>query len=219
LSVGRAVESLTIDAHARRDDEPIDGPFDDRLEERRGADVVHRRVVFDFVHALTDANRRGEVIHNIDAAERAVEIVRIAHVTDDKLDVVGEIRGPRRACAVHLSIEIVERADAIATSQQFVSQMRRDEAGTSGDQDLSRHLSPSPPSTTAAGRPIACRRNEKQSSGTASRRAAGVAAWCKLCSAALGIARQIIWTANAFACTLTVHIFSTAKAGEAGVTR
>jgi hypothetical protein len=95
--------------------------------------------VLDLVHALANADGGSEVKDDVDAAQCPMEIVSVAHVTDDQLDIILEIGGslPRRT--VDLRIEIVEGAHAVSGLQQFVGQVRRDESGTSRDQDLLRH--------------------------------------------------------------------------------
>ena len=70
----------------------------------------------------------------IDADERTAERIDVAHVAHLKLDVSGEIVGPRRSF-VHLRRQIVERADAIPAGEQFVGEMRADEARASRDED------------------------------------------------------------------------------------
>ena len=85
---------------------------------------------------LADADGGGEVIHRVDAVERASDRIRVAHVAAEQLDVGVKIRGPPGIGAVHLRRQIVERADAMSVPQQFVGEMRPDEAGAARDQDL-----------------------------------------------------------------------------------
>ncbi len=82
-----------------------------------GTDVVDGGVLRHLVHALADPDHRSEVKDGVDAVERTAHGVRIAHVTDLQLDVVGEIARPA-AVGVHLLGQHVEHAHAVAACEQ-----------------------------------------------------------------------------------------------------
>src|SRR5205085_1634748 len=139
-AVGGAIEAFAVETHRRRDDEPFDGTFDQRFEEDGGAAIVDVGVARDFVHRLPDADACGEMKDGVDAVERAFDGGDIANVAGDELDVVIEIVGTALIGAVNLWIEIVENPDAITTAEEGISQMRSDEARTSGNQNCSAHF-------------------------------------------------------------------------------
>ena len=71
----------------------------------------------------------------LDAVERPTDRVAVAHVTGVQLDVGVQIGGTL-AVAVHLTVEVVERAHLVAVGEQPVGEMRSDEAGAAGNQNL-----------------------------------------------------------------------------------
>ena len=70
----------------------------------------------------------------VDSAQRLVDRGAIADVADDELDVLGEVLGPSPSIAVHLRLERVEHADAVAAREQLVGEVRADEPGAARDQ-------------------------------------------------------------------------------------
>jgi hypothetical protein len=69
----------------------------------------------------------------IDVTEGARDRVRVPDVTTHELDVLGEVRRPFRG-SVDLVDEAVEGTDGVAVRQQFVREMRADEARTARDE-------------------------------------------------------------------------------------
>jgi hypothetical protein len=102
ITVGRrGVETFTVDAHARSDDEPADREADHGLEQHRRSLVVGRGILGDLVHTLSDSDARSEVVDDLDSLERAFHGVPVSYVTHAKLDALVQIRR-RFALAVHL---------------------------------------------------------------------------------------------------------------------
>jgi hypothetical protein len=109
---------------------------DELFEQDRGTEVVHTRVLGELAHALRDADACGEMKDDIYILECELDDAWIAHVADHEIDATIEIRWSA-ARAVYLRDECIERADAVATREQLVCEMRPDEAGSSGDQNPS----------------------------------------------------------------------------------
>jgi hypothetical protein len=112
-------------------------PFEHFLEHDGCADRVDGRVALDLVHGLTDADGGGEVDDGVDAVERVANRVVVANVAVDELDVLGEV-GRSRGVRMHLRIEAVERAHAMAFGKEAIGEMGADEAGAACDQDVHR---------------------------------------------------------------------------------
>jgi hypothetical protein len=74
----------------------------------------------DLVHALSDADRRSEVIHGVDTGQRSPDGKAIPHVSFDELHFLAEVWRTRRAGPVDLRREIVERAHAVAASEELI---------------------------------------------------------------------------------------------------
>jgi hypothetical protein len=72
--------------------------------------------------------------HGVRAVESAPDCVRVTHVPDQELDVVGEIVGAIGA-RMDLRRQVVECAYAIAAREQLVGEMRADEARTTRDEN------------------------------------------------------------------------------------
>ncbi len=70
-AVGVAVQALAVDAHRAGGDDAAHRRVDQRLEQRRRADVVGRGIAYDLVHRLADPDLGGEVDDAVDAAQRA----------------------------------------------------------------------------------------------------------------------------------------------------
>jgi hypothetical protein len=84
-AVDGVVEALAVDAHGRGDDHPLHGIIDELLEQHRRAEVVHRHVAVDRVHALADADFGGEVDNLVDPRQCAPHRDFVAHVAADEL--------------------------------------------------------------------------------------------------------------------------------------
>ena len=133
-SPGGSIGALAVQAHARRNHQPFDRPFHQRLEQHGGADVVDRGVSRHLVHALADTDGGGEVVHRIDAIEGAPDRIGVAHIATYELDVVVQIVGPSGVVAVDLRRKHVERAHLVTVAQQLVTDVRSDEPCASCDQ-------------------------------------------------------------------------------------
>ena len=145
------VLALAVDRHRRGDDKLADrlAPLDGFLEDDRGADRVDRGVPLDLVHRLADADGGGEVVDGVDALERAPDGLVVADVADLELD--GRVEVLRSLpVRVDLRIEVVEGPNLVPLREQPVGQMRADEAGTAGDQDLHRGVRLAAPPSGAA---------------------------------------------------------------------
>lgn len=161
-------QPLAVDTHARGHDEAPHGLLDDALHQHRRAPSVDGCVVGYVVHALSDADGRSEMEDGVDAVERPFDRRRVPHVSDDELDVRGEVRGPPAIAAMNLrcQVQVIERAYAIPVREQLVGQVRADEAGATGDQYVadrkwhgsSRREQPRP---SHASRPRGCRRSTR----------------------------------------------------------
>ncbi len=142
LAACGAVKAFAIQAHARCNDQLLHRLLDQRLQQHRGAQVVHPRVVRHLVHALAHAHCRREVVDRVHALERIAHRGRVAHVANDEFDVGLQVVGPAAAVAMHLRRKVVENANAIAVGEKLVCEMRADETGAAGDENLLRHETP-----------------------------------------------------------------------------
>src|SRR5262249_2809626 len=77
----------------------------------------------------------GEVNDRVDAIEGTPHGVAVAHVAGLQLDSLVEIVRPL-ARRVNLRIEVVQRAHVVAVGKEPVCEVRADEAGAAGDQNL-----------------------------------------------------------------------------------
>ncbi len=91
--------------------------------------------MLDLVHRLADAHRGRLVEHDLDAVERLRHGLPVADVAHEQLGLRVEVRGTLRARAVHLRIQVVEHAHAMARRDEGVHEVRADEAGAAGHQD------------------------------------------------------------------------------------
>ncbi len=78
--------------------------------------------------------------HDLDAVEGAAHDLGVAHVAAHVLRLGLRIRRPVGAGAVHLGVERVEHAHALALADERIHQVRTDEARSAGDENL--HASP-----------------------------------------------------------------------------
>ena len=135
--LGAAVAALAVDRHRRGDQhagEPV-AALGDLLQHHGRADRVDRGVALDLVHRLADADGGGEMDDVVDALERRADRVVVAHVADLELDGGIEVAGPGTA-GMHLRVEVVERAHAVAAGQQRIAEVGTDESGTAGDEHM-----------------------------------------------------------------------------------
>ena len=133
------VKPFSIDAHRGCHDEAAHRPVDQRLQQGGGAEVVDGGVLVHLVHALADANHRCQMEHLVDAGNSLPHLVRIANITTDHLDITRQIVGNLAVIPMHLGDEAVENTDPVAITEQFICKVRSDKAGTSRNQNLSRH--------------------------------------------------------------------------------
>jgi hypothetical protein len=75
------------------------------------------------------------VIHGVDALERAPDGFVVTDVSNLELDGRVEVVRPLPV-PVDLPVEVVERPHVVSLREQPVRQVRADEAGAAGDQDL-----------------------------------------------------------------------------------
>ncbi len=114
-----------------------------RLQQYGGAAIIDRRVAGDLVHALSDSHQSGEVKNCIDALQGAGDVVLVANVSDDQVDIGIEIFWRGAARAMNLRRQNIEGTDLVTMFEQFVGQMRTNETGPAGDQNAFAHASPS----------------------------------------------------------------------------
>jgi hypothetical protein len=72
----------------------------------------------------------------IDSIERAADLSPISHVADQNLDLRVEIGRKPTPLAMNLRIEIVEDANRVSLAYQLIGDMRADESGPSGNQNV-----------------------------------------------------------------------------------
>ena len=132
-----SVLPLAVDRHRRGDQQLLDrvAPFEDLLEENRGADCVDRGVPLDLVHRLPDADGGREVNDGVDACQRATDGVAISDVRGDELHLRVEIVRPLFT-RMNLRVEGVERANGMSATQQRVREVRPDEPRTASDKNV-----------------------------------------------------------------------------------
>jgi hypothetical protein len=130
------VQAFAVHAHTGGNDQTLHRALRERLEQHRGPAVVHVRVVVDAIHALSHADRGGEVEHHVHAPEGVVDRLAVPHVADQQLHAVAQITGRRLALAMDLGREIVEGANPMACREEGVGEVGADEPGAAGDQDL-----------------------------------------------------------------------------------
>ena len=75
-----------------------------------------------------------EMDYHVDAAQRLLPILAIAHVTEHPFGVRVQPVGPLAVAHVDGRRQIVQHADAVARPQQFFHRMRADESGSARDQ-------------------------------------------------------------------------------------
>jgi hypothetical protein len=109
-----AIEPLAVNAHARRDDEPLDRLRGKTFEQNSRALRVVLRVVSDLVHALTNTHHCSEMEDAINATQRAFYRLSIANITAYEFDFARKTRRPSGACAMHLRRKTIEHANGVA---------------------------------------------------------------------------------------------------------
>src|SRR5947209_7976254 len=77
---------------------------------------------------------------DVDAGERVADGIGVTDVAFEQLNIIGQVIGPETILAVHLRIEAVEDAHAMAAPQQSIGQMRTDEPSPASDQNRLAHF-------------------------------------------------------------------------------
>ena len=138
---GHVVLALAVDRHRRGDHELAHAVADRRVvgqdvQQDRGAARVDVDVALDLVHRLADADHRRLVEDDVDPGQGRLQRVAVAHVAQHVLGFRVAVVGPAALLgqrAVHLRLQVVEDAHAMAPRQQGIDQMRTDESGAAGD--------------------------------------------------------------------------------------
>ena len=78
--------------------------------------------------------------HGVNPTQRRPEKSRGAEVSFDEFRICVEIGGPPGGVSVDLWDQAVDDADSIATSEEFISQVRADESRASRDKNPLRHI-------------------------------------------------------------------------------
>jgi hypothetical protein len=82
------------------------------------------------------------VVDRVYAVERRLDRIPIADVAHDELDLQAEVVRATALRAMYLRCEVIERPDAMALAQEFVGDMRADEPGSTGDEDVTMRHNP-----------------------------------------------------------------------------
>ena len=139
-AVRRPVGALAVDRHRRRHHQlaQLGAALDDAFEQHRGAERVHRHVALDLVHRLADAHGRGLVEDRLDAVERARHGRAVAHVADQQLGAAGSRCAGRCAASARAPAgsRLSSTRTRVARGDERVHEVRADEAGAAGDEDL-----------------------------------------------------------------------------------
>lgn len=142
--LGAGVGALAIDGHGGGDDELAGalGGIYDGLQEDGGAVGVDIGIAGDLVHGLAHPDHGGFVEDDIDALQGLGDGIYIADIAELVLGMGIAVSGPgalRAQGAVDLRFEVIEDAHGVAGSQQGIDDVRADETGTAGDEDVFRH--------------------------------------------------------------------------------
>jgi hypothetical protein len=105
------------------------GELLDAISEDRG-------VILDLIHALPHPDERREVIDGVHAIERQSHRGAVSHVPHDQLHVLVQIRRAAPLRAVDLGDQAIEDSNLVPRTKQLVCEVRADEAGATGDEDL-----------------------------------------------------------------------------------
>ena len=135
-----AVQALAVNAHRGGDDQPLDRPLDQRLQEDGRAEIVDPDVVGHVVHALADADPGRQMDDRIDAGQRALDRARVPDIARHALDLGVQIRGPGAPLPMDLGIQNVEDPHPVALPEQLIAEMRSDEARAARNQHTSGHV-------------------------------------------------------------------------------
>src|SRR4051794_37045323 len=106
--------------------------IDQRLEQHGGAGLVDRRVAFDCVHRLTDADFGREMDGAVDAFKRAGDDILVADVADDQFGTAREVFGTVPV-AVNLLDQAVEHPNLTAAAKKLVGDRAADKSSSTGD--------------------------------------------------------------------------------------
>ena len=83
--------TFAIDAHRGGTDEPFDGTASQNFQENRGTDVIDVGIGNYFVHALADADQRGQVDDRVDTAQSALHGRLVTDVADEQFGIGRQI--------------------------------------------------------------------------------------------------------------------------------
>lgn len=122
-SICGPIESLAVDAHAGRYDQPLDRPPEELLDQHARAQVVGADVRLDLVHALADTHGRGEMIDRLDPVQSAPDSLAVAHVASLELHLAAQIGRRLARPSVHLRGQVVEHADLMTRGEELVGKM------------------------------------------------------------------------------------------------
>jgi hypothetical protein len=90
--------------------------------------------MFDLVHALPDADCRGEMADHVDIDESRPERLAVTHIACQQLGLGREI-GRADSVGMHLAVEIVEDPDPVAGAQKLLCEVCTDETGAPDDKN------------------------------------------------------------------------------------
>jgi len=106
----------------------------ERFQQHRGAPIVDIRVTLDLLHALTDPDRGGEVVHVRNTCKRLTDGIAIAYIAHVPLHLGMQVTRESRFGAMHLLVQCIEDSYSITGFEQRVRQMRADEPAAPSDE-------------------------------------------------------------------------------------
>src|SRR5439155_12963759 len=112
--------------------QPLHGMLDQGFEQYSRTDVVDAGVLFHLVHALADAYDRDEMIHGVDALERAPDRRAVPNVAHHQLDLGVQIAWARLFRTVHLRGKVIQNTNVTPSSQMFVGEVGADKTRPTG---------------------------------------------------------------------------------------
>ena len=141
-AVGRAcVRALAVDGHGRGDEELLHAvAVDECLDELRRPAHVRLDVPSDLVHALPDADHRGEVDDDLDIRQGRLEDAGVTQVLECVMGLRVQVS---RLRLVDLGFQFVDHVDLVSAGDEFVDQVAADEPRSAGHEYVFRHVCPS----------------------------------------------------------------------------
>ena len=130
-------DAFAVNHHRTRQRQPLDARARHAGEQLGGAGIVGGRVVGQILHIDAEADLGGEMQHGLDAAERAIERARVAHIRGHA---VRRRRAASRPVRMHVGAQRIEHAHLMAARQQLAQHMLADEAGAAGEKNLHRRV-------------------------------------------------------------------------------